>query len=302
METENIVFVRPVVKAISGRKKLAPEDLVEMYGAVPPKELASLGSKKVIDPDRVKFFLNARAAAERICSKSGVSLSDFYGIPKHKLRDVLDQLRNIKEEVERQRDILVAELDEAVEGWVDKNPDAYSEVIRSGAPTKEYIQKRIRMDVYTFTAVAVDTDGQVNQFDVEMGRLDEQLLNEVADRASAAFKGSFQNGRQPSRRALSPLIEIAEKIESLAFLRDGFDELAHYITEKTMRLKSGGQRMSDEQVSDLASLYLVLSSPMKTAELAKSLDAGQQPLQFTQASHQPPHQENAAMSLEDALS
>ncbi|MDD5278670.1 MULTISPECIES: DUF3150 domain-containing protein [Acidithiobacillus] len=296
----NIVFVRPVVKAISGRKKLAPEDLVEMYGAVPPKELASLGSKKVIDPDRVKFFLNARSAAERICSKSGVSLSDFYGIPRHKLQSVLKELQNIKSAVEEQRDLLVAELDDAVEGWVDKNPDAYSEVIRSGAPTKEYIQKRIRMDVYTFTASAVDTNGEVNQFDVEMGRLDEQLLDEVADRASSAFKGSFQNGRQPSRRALSPLMEIAEKIESLAFLRDGFDELAHYITDKTLRLKSGGQRMSDEQISDLASLYLVLSSPLKTAQLAQSLHGGQQQILPTTTTNVV--SQDDSMSLEDALS
>ncbi|MDD2751003.1 MAG: DUF3150 domain-containing protein [Acidithiobacillus sp.] len=296
----NIVFVRPVVKAISGRKKLAPEDLVEMYGAVPPKELASLGSKKVIDPDRVKCFLNARSAAERICSKSGVSLSDFYGIPRHKLQSVLKELQNIKSAVEEQRDLLVAELDDAVEGWVDKNPDAYSEVIRSGAPTKEYIQKRIRMDVYTFTASAVDTNGEVNQFDVEMGRLDEQLLDEVADRASSAFKGSFQNGRQPSRRALSPLMEIAEKIESLAFLRDGFDELAHYITDKTLRLKSGGQRMSDEQISDLASLYLVLSSPLKTAQLAQSLHGGQQQILPTTTTNVV--SQDDSMSLEDALS
>ncbi len=299
MET-NLIFVRPVIHAISGRKKLAAEDLVEMYGSVPPKELASLGSKKVIDPERIKFFTSARSTAERICSRSGVALSDFYGIPRHKLRGVMEQLAALKTQIEQKRDELAADLEDAIDTWVEKNPGAYADVIRSGAPTKEYVEKRIRMDVYSFIAQAVDTKGQVNQFDVEMGRLDEQLLFEVAERASGVFKTSFKGGRAPSRKALAPLVEISEKLESLCFLREGFDELAHYIAEKVNRFRTGGNRMSEEQVSDLASLFLVLSSPDKTASLAATLhDGNGQQSAPIQATHKP--QGDAATSLEDAL-
>ncbi|MBU2735926.1 hypothetical protein HAQ00_09355 [Acidithiobacillus caldus ATCC 51756] len=303
-----VIFIKPAVRAISGRKKLSAEDLVEMYGSPPPKELASLGSKKVIDPERVQFFLAKRAAAERVCAKAGVRVGDMYAIARHKAVEVMKDLAAIKKEVEEARDQLVQDLGDAVEGWIERNPDVYSEVIRSGAPTKEYIQKRISMDVFSFEAQGFSTEGAVNQFEVAMSSLDEQLLTEIAERAEGVLKESFAQGKTPSRRVLGALEEISEKVGSLAFLRSGFQELSDYIDKQVEYYRTGSGRMSEDQISSLISLFVTLADSDRSSELAAKLhkNAAQNlPLAQPQPMvAQPPaiQHEDIVTSLAEALS
>jgi len=305
---KEIIFVKPIIRAISGRKKLSADDLVEMYGSLPPKELASLGSKKVIDPERVQFFLAKRAAAERACAKAGVRVGDMYAIARHKAPEVMKELGAIKNQIEKERDRLAQELHDAVEGWVERNPDAYADVIRSGAPSRDYIQRRISMDVFSFEATGFNVKGSVNQFDIALSTLDQQLLTEVAERAAGVLTDSFANGKTPTRRVLGALEEISEKVGSLAFLRSGFQELSNYIDEKVEYYRSGAAKMSEEQLTSLAALFVTLSDPDQAATLARTLhqngtasllpqpaNQSQQPATVTPAPTQ------AALTLAEAL-
>jgi Protein of unknown function (DUF3150) len=52
---QDVVVVSLDVHIWSGRKKLRPEDLT-VSGKLPPKDLVSLGSKKIFDPRALKPF------------------------------------------------------------------------------------------------------------------------------------------------------------------------------------------------------------------------------------------------------
>lgn len=52
----DVIVVSLNVRIWSGRKKLRPEDLTAT-GRLPPKELVSLGSKRLCHPDTLRPFL-----------------------------------------------------------------------------------------------------------------------------------------------------------------------------------------------------------------------------------------------------
>ena len=57
----------------SGRKKLRPEDFRLANGSqLPPKDVASLGSKKICDPEALANFERLKKEAQRLCEQVGV--------------------------------------------------------------------------------------------------------------------------------------------------------------------------------------------------------------------------------------
>ena len=59
----DVIVVSLDVRIWSGRKKLRPEDLTTS-GRLPPKDLVSLGSKKIFDPKALKPFAEVKRKAE----------------------------------------------------------------------------------------------------------------------------------------------------------------------------------------------------------------------------------------------
>lgn len=71
---------RPKMPRLTAGKKLRTEDL----GAgvtLPPSELASLGSKKIINSDELKEFENLKRRAVRLLELNGVRFLGGYGLP-----------------------------------------------------------------------------------------------------------------------------------------------------------------------------------------------------------------------------
>ena len=80
---QGLVLVHLSFSVWSGKKKLRPEDL---KGAnLPPDKLASLGSKRIFDPDALKVFATLKRQAERACEEVGVRFLGGYAIPEEKL-------------------------------------------------------------------------------------------------------------------------------------------------------------------------------------------------------------------------
>ena len=67
----DVIVVSLDVRIWSGRKKLRPEDLTTS-GRLPPKDLVSLGSKKIFDPKALKPFVDVKRRAETRCQAIGV--------------------------------------------------------------------------------------------------------------------------------------------------------------------------------------------------------------------------------------
>jgi hypothetical protein len=86
----------------SGRKKLRPEDLQLANGSqLPPKDVASLGSKKICDPEALAQFDRLKKEAQRLCEQVGVRFLGGYAIPDTRIDQLLPELDRIGQEFAR---------------------------------------------------------------------------------------------------------------------------------------------------------------------------------------------------------
>ena len=64
---DRVVLIKVDANIYGARKKLKKEDLMLASGSkLPPEDLASLGSKRLLDPDKLSVFNRLKKEAERM--------------------------------------------------------------------------------------------------------------------------------------------------------------------------------------------------------------------------------------------
>lgn len=252
----------------SGRKKLRTEDL----GAgvtLPPSELASLGSKKIINSDELKEFENLKRRAVRLLELNGVRFLGGYGLPDGVAPEVAAELEDIKRKFEDQRVAFIKAYDSNFDAWVNKwaNPQWRSAVLSAKTP-KDVVAHKFSFR-FTLCRVAPDTSNPsiAKGLAQEVNGLSGQLFREIADAAEDLLDNSFVGKDSVSRKAVSSMLKMHKKLSSLAFLNPGVSLVADYMTNVIGKLpKSGPYKGSDFQ--DLLSLILTLSDETKILKMA----------------------------------
>ena len=207
----------------SGRKRLKEEDLKLADGSeLPPAALASLGSKKVMDPAALAVFERLKRRAEREILAVGTRFLNGYAVPRGALKELMPKLVAIEEEFDKAKQAFLAEYDEAVESWITANP-GWEEVIRRSVEDAGYVGRQLNFAIQAFqiTPPRAHRSG----LEKEVGGLAGQLRQEIAQMAHACWESSFENRTEVGQRALRPVRAMARKMEGLTFLEPGLHEL-----------------------------------------------------------------------------
>ena len=93
---DRLVVVNLDVHIWSARKKLLPQDFGNTE--LPPEELASLGSKRVCNPEELKTFGTLKARVTSLLERCGIRFLNGWTIPIEKQEEVSNELANIRNE------------------------------------------------------------------------------------------------------------------------------------------------------------------------------------------------------------
>ena len=95
---DQVILVKVDANVYGARKKLRKEDLVLADGSkLPPDDLASLGSKKLVDPDKLAVFNRLKKEAERTCLEHGTRFMGGYAVPRAFADSVVANLDRIQD-------------------------------------------------------------------------------------------------------------------------------------------------------------------------------------------------------------
>src|SRR5690606_6491410 len=98
-ELKNVVVLQLDVHTWTGRKKLSKADLKNVTDEqIPPDTLASLGSKRISNPDELLWQERLKARAERACLAVGTRFLGGYAVPVAKLDELVNELTSIRDE------------------------------------------------------------------------------------------------------------------------------------------------------------------------------------------------------------
>ena len=197
----------------SGRKKLQAADLNLNAGEIPPQELASLGAKKICDPEELKNFQNLRRRAERVCEQP----ADFVArLAQEKAQTVVDELRQLAADFDNEKQRFLAGYSESTSDWLETIPDQWRPMVAAAIEPIESIARRLSFSHQTFQVQGVE--GLDDGLTGEVNSLGARLLNEISRAAIQTWEASFQGRTKVSQKALRPIRTILEKAKGLSFL------------------------------------------------------------------------------------
>ena len=222
----------------SGRKKLQPADLNLNAGEIPPEELASLGVKKICDPDELKTFQNLRRRAERACEAAGVRFLGGYTIPQDKAEAVVDELRKVAADFAEEKEHFLARYSESTEVWLKTIPSQWRHMVAEAIEPIDSIASRLSFAYQTFQVQGVE--GLDDGLTASVNTLGDRLIKEISRSAIQTWEASFRGRAKVSQKALRPLRAILEKAKGLSFLEGNLVPVIAGIEEELNGLPKSG--------------------------------------------------------------
>ncbi len=216
---EFVVFMLDI-SIWTGRKTLHAEDLADGgidISALPPETLASLGSKRIISKEALSPFSALKREAEKNCLAVGTRFLGGYAVPASAAKELRETLDSLQEQFVTERSSFCLSYDQAVEDWINENPPQWHTVIRSSVESVSSVSKALN---FSYTPIAISAPEGLNSdtFETQINSLLGQVCSEVRQSARAAYRASFHNKAQVTRKALRPIHAIRKKLDGLAFL------------------------------------------------------------------------------------
>ncbi len=269
---QQVDIIAITVSIWSGRKKLTSEDLKVDDAMLPPEEVASLGHKKVMDPEALAPFHQLKKQMERIAEKAGFRFLGGYAVPKSKTACVATGIKKLIAEFETKRAAFIAGYDNAVENWVAKHPEFEAPLRRAIEPANVIAGKiHARIAVYQVSPSEQD-DGSLVE---EAGQMTDLLFGEVAAAANDMWERVIANklgSTQINRRNAAPLRALRDKLDSMSFLDGGIAVVVEKIDDVLNHFPPEGP-ITGALYHEVMSLLQILSDRGKIKRFAAGLAA-----------------------------
>jgi hypothetical protein len=226
MILDQIDVVKLDINLWTSSKKLRPEDLVLADGSkLPPEDLAYLGTKKTIDPDKLKEFNRIKKEAERICLQSGTRFIGGFANPRAEIPRITQELDALSKTFYEARDQLLATYHEDTEDWIARHAE-FGDAIRRAIEPVESVAAKLRFDYVVFrvtvpqadTTLPDATPAAVDSLHRRTNSMSEQLFHEIAQEASQLIDRSFVGKDTVTGRSLNAFRRMRDKLDSLGFL------------------------------------------------------------------------------------
>ncbi|MEZ5577760.1 MAG: DUF3150 domain-containing protein [Candidatus Competibacteraceae bacterium] len=239
--SDQLVFINVDITNGSGKKTLTPEDLGLDRSQLPPETLVSLGDKQLVDPEALKAFGSIRSAARRLCLAVGTRFLGGYAVPVAKAPALLAELDRLGQRYQDARTAFLAGYDTQLAAWTQQQPPEWQRLIQDARVPAEYVGGRLRFAIQAVRFAApdpavVDHSG----LSQALSGLSGQVLHEIASVARETLERSFQGKTAVTRRALSPLASIRDKLEGLTFLDSRFQAIVGEIDRRVSQVPTQG--------------------------------------------------------------
>ncbi|MDT4332711.1 DUF3150 domain-containing protein [Methylomonas sp. MS20] len=279
---DQVVLIKVDATIYGARKKLNKEDLVLADGSkLPPEDLASLGSKRLLDPDRLSVFNRLKKEAERICLRVGTRFLGGFIVPVAAAAQVTAELDRIAGDFAQARVEFLDGYDAAVQDWMVKHPE-FAGIIETAIDSVALVATRLTFD-YLVVSVALPEQlpkQEVERLENKIGSLSEQMFHEIAVDANLLVEQSLLGKEQVTRNALRPIKRIRDKLDGLSFLDHRVAPVVATIDDLLGKIPIRGS-IEGGLLQEILATAMLLADPDKTRRHGEGLLAAQAPILST---------------------
>jgi hypothetical protein len=273
---DRVVLVKVDANIYGARKKLKKEDLVLADGSkLPPEDLASLGSKRLLDPDKLTVFNRLKKEAERICLRVGTRFLGGFAVPVESAASITAELERIGLDFAAAKTEFIAGYDAAVTDWVVRHPE-FAGIIEQAVDSVEFVSTRLSFDFLVVSVGLPDSlpPADIARLESKIGSLSEQMFYEISVEANQLIEQSLLGKEQVTRNALRPIRRMRDKLDGLSFLDHRVAPVVSTIDELLTRIPNKGA-IEGGILQEILATAMLLSDPDKTRRHGEGLLATQ---------------------------
>lgn len=225
----NLVDVR--VKAFCGTVARDDEEIPEEYRR---------GGLVVIDPKRTRVFATLRQKAMRLCMGVGSRFKDSVAVSDEELPGLMADIGRLALEFDLAKQEFVSSYLLWVEEWAVAHP-ANADQIRRRAPTVEYIERQVQMQVSCYKVAsnkgAIEIAGVDDAIDSELAGMSAQIAHEIA----ADVRDSWRSRASSKADRVGSLIgRVLKKLQALSFVDSRFTDVHKFVSDTWATLPHQG--------------------------------------------------------------
>ena len=253
----------------SGARRLKPEDLVlGKGGQLPSDDVVSLGSKKLCRREVLKPFHRLRDQACRLCAKEGVRFLGGYAVPDPSVSDLGQTLDQVAQNFNLEKQAFLTDYDRHIQEWVNAHPE-FADAIRSAVPEAQDVSQRFH---FGYTTYKVVTSAQPDNLNQQVNQLGGTLREEISRDAQTLFEQTFRGKEKVTRKALSPILRLRDKLHGLSFVDPGIAPVVQRLDAGLAQLPNRGA-LEGEVLTQLMERVLLLCSVEQMERCAEGLTA-----------------------------
>ena len=269
---ERVVLVKVEANIYGARKKLKKEDLVLADGSkLPPEDLASLGSKRLLDPEQLTVFNRLKKEAERICLRVGTRFLGGFAIPTEAAAGITTELERIAQDFAVAKTGFLAGYDAAVTDWVVRHPE-FASIIEQAVDSVEFVSTRLSFDYWIVTIGLPEAlpPEDVVRLETKIGSMSEQMFYEISVAAHQFIEQSLLGKDQVTRNALRPIRRMRDKLDGLGFLDYRVAPVVDTIDDLLARIPNKGA-IAGGILQEILATAMLLADPDKTRRHGEGL-------------------------------
>ena len=276
---DRVVLIKVDANIYGARKKLKKEDLMLASGSkLPPEDLASLGSKRLLDPDKLSVFNRLKKEAERICLRVGTRFLGGFAVPIESAASITAELDRIALDFAAAKTAFIAGYDAAVKDWVVRHPE-FAGIIEQAVDSVAFVSTRLSFDFLVVSIGLPDCLPPVDatRLDSKIGSLSEQMFYEISVEANQLIEQSLLGKEQVTRNALRPIRRMRDKLDGLGFLDHRVAPVVSTIDDLLARIPTKGA-IEGSILQAILATAMLLSDPDKTRRHGEGLLVHQTPV------------------------
>ncbi len=245
---DHLLVVNLDIHIWTARKKLVPLDL---GGAeLPPEDLASLGSKRVCNPEDLRSFTTLKARAVSVLERSGIRFLSGWAVPDTRIDDIMRELAVIRDEFNAAKESFLQRYEQSVRDWIARHPQ-WGNIIAGSTVSEEYVRSRL--------------DFRWQVFQVAQPEAVDRNIDEIAKAAGEAWHRCYAGKTEITRKALSPLKAMYDKLMGLTFVEPRVAPVAELLDTAFRSIPKRGAITGSTLVM-LQGLVSLLQSPQALME------------------------------------
>lgn len=265
-----LVCLRLEYHGMRGQQRLRREDLMNVNeNQLPPKQLASLGSKWIIDPKELRKLYVPIEHADSICRRSAMKVMDvIYAFGEPKYREIKPKIDSCVAEFESIRASFADRIDDIQTKWKDANPE-WKHIIEMASITRDDVLKRFTFVPHLFEIGTLRGDLAAGTNQVR-SNLSSTLFQEIAEMANEVYRDSFEGKVEVTRRALRGIQAAETKLESLSFIDVRIGPVLARIRASLAALPKSGPIVGND-LNALVGLLMLLASEDRMMSLGEAV-------------------------------